>query len=449
MSATQNDQKAAVLAYHQNPVPGKIQIRVSKPCRTQQDLSKAYTPGVATPCLEIKERRELVNAYTGRGNAVAVVSDGTAVLGLGNIGPEAGMPVMEGKAVLFKHFADIDAYPICLGKVFTPEGKTDPKKVISVVETLEPTFAGINLEDIAGPACFEVETTLKQLMGIPVFHDDQHGTAIISLAAILNALKLVGKSIETARFVINGAGAAGISCVEFYIKAGLKRENVIICDSKGVVYKGRTDGMTAEKERLATSSPARTLAEAFEGADVFVGLSVAKSVTGDMVRRMAKDPIIFAMANPTPEIFPDEAHAAGAKVVGTGRSDYPNQVNNVLGFPGIFRGALDCCAVQITDDMKMAASLALAELGTAEIPAAVKAVLADAYPQDAAAGMFEGANPLKATFVIPKPFDPRVVPHVARKVVEAAMREGAARTSIADLDAYEAEVFTRIQESHR
>lgn len=442
------DLKQEALAYHSDPVPGKISIRVSKPCVTQKDLAMAYTPGVAQPCLEIHKQKDLVNTYTGRGNAVGVVSDGTAVLGLGNIGPEAGMPVMEGKAVLFKYFADIDAYPICLGRVFTPEGKTDAKKVISVVETLEPTFGGINLEDIAGPACFEVETTLKAKMGIPVFHDDQHGTAIISLAAILNALKLVGKNIGDVKFVVNGAGAAGISCVEFYIRAGLKRENVVICDSKGVVYKGRTEGMTPEKEKLATTSTARTLTEAFVGADVFMGLSVANCVTGEMVKTMAKDAIIFAMANPTPEIFPDIALAAGAAVVGTGRSDFPNQVNNVLGFPGIFRGALDCCALQITDDMKMAASLALAELGTVEISEDVKALLAKSYPVDAAAGMFEGKNPLKASFVIPKPFDPRVVPHVARKVVEAAIMEGVAQRSIPDLDAYEASVFTRVQNSH-
>ncbi len=439
----------ASLNYHKDPVPGKIAIRVSKPCVTKDDLSKAYTPGVAQPCLRIKEQKDLVNTYTGRGNAVAVVSDGTAVLGLGNIGPEAGMPVMEGKAVLFKHFADIDAYPICLGKVFKEDGTTDAKKLIDVVETLEPTFAGINLEDIGGPACFEVETTLKQRMGIPVFHDDQHGTAIISLAAILNALKLVGKKISEARFVINGAGAAGISCSEFYIRGGARRENVIICDSKGVVYKGRPSGMTVEKERLATTSPARTLAEALVGADVFLGLSVPKCVTGDMVKSMAKDAIIFAMANPTPEIFPDEAIAAGAGVVGTGRSDFHNQVNNVLGFPGIFRGALDCGASQITDGMKMAASLALAELGTMQISDEDKASLAASYPEDAAAGIFNGENPLKRELVIPKPFDPRVVPHVARMVAEAAMAEGVALDPIDDLDAYEKSVRVRITASQQ
>ncbi len=443
------DPKAAVLHYHQRPIPGKIRIRVSKPCKTQTDLSMAYTPGVAQPCLEIHRDKALVNEYTGRGNAVAVVSDGTAVLGLGNIGPEAGLPVMEGKAVLFKRFADIDAYPICLGKVLKADGRTDAAKVIAVTECLEPTFGGINLEDIAGPACFEVETELKKRMGIPVFHDDQHGTAIISLAGLLNALKLVGKPIETVKLTVNGAGAAGISCVEFYIAAGLRRENVTMVDSKGVIYKGRTEGMTVEKARLAADTSARTLADAFVGADVFIGLSVANCVTVEMVKSMAPQAVIFAMANPVPEIAPDLAWSAGAAVVGTGRSDFANQVNNVLGFPGIFRGALDVQAVQISDGMKMAASLALAEIANEEVPADVKAYLATAYPADAKAGMFDGANPLKRTCVIPKPFDPRVVPRVARYVAAAAMREGIAKRPVADLVAYEAAVRARIAATNR
>jgi malate dehydrogenase (oxaloacetate-decarboxylating)(NADP+) len=436
------DIREAALEYHRSPVPGKIQIRLSKPCRTQRQLSLAYTPGVAIPCQAIEADPEQVWELTGKGNTVAVVSDGTAVLGLGNIGPAAGLPVMEGKCVLFKHFADIDAFPLCLGKVFKADGRTDAQKLIGVVETLEPTLGGINLEDIGGPACFEVETELKRRMGIPVFHDDQHGTAIISLAGVLNAL--TGRRIADTRFVLNGAGAAGIACAEMYIAAGARRENFILCDSKGAIHKGRAEGMTPEKARLAADTPARTLAEALAGADVFVGLSVANCVTAEMVRAMAPQAIIFAMANPTPEIFPDVAWGAGAAVVGTGRSDFANQVNNVLGFPGIFRGALDVRAAQITEEMKMAAARALAGLAREEVPADVKAYLAEAYPADADAGMFDGADPLRPTCVIPKPFDPRVVPRVARCVAEAAMRTGIARRTIADLAAYEESVRVRV-----
>lgn len=431
------------LIYHKEPTPGKIAIQVTKPCVTADDLSNAYTPGVAQPCLEIKKNKADVNVYTGRGNAVAVVSDGTAVLGLGNIGPEAGLPVMEGKAVLFKHFADIDAYPICLSKVHDANGKTDVAKLIAVTETLEATFAGINLEDIGGPACFEVESELKKRMGIPVFHDDQHGTAIISYAAIINALKLVGKKPEEAKVVISGAGAAGIGCAAFYVRGGLRRENIVMCDSKGVIRSDRA-GLTPEKAQFATSRDLQTLADALKGADIFMGLSVPKAVSAEMVRSMAPNPILFAMANPVPEIYPDEAIAAGAAVMGTGRSDYPNQVNNVLGFPGIFRGALDVGAKQITDDMKMAAALALAELGETPVSDEDKALLAVAYPKEASEGVFDGTNPLKASYVIPKPFDPRVVPHVARKVAEAAIAEGVATKCIADFDAYERSVRERI-----
>ncbi len=443
------DIKTAALNYHQNPVPGKVAVRVTKPCATQQELSLAYTPGVAIPCKEIEANPETVWKYTGRGNAVAVVSDGTAVLGLGNIGPAAGLPVMEGKCVLFKHFADIDAIPLCLSKVFNADGTTDAKKLISVVETLEPCLGGINLEDIAGPACFEVETTLKARMGIPVFHDDQHGTAIISGAAVVNALKLVGKKIEDAKFVVNGAGAAGISCSEFYIALGARRENFILCDSKGVIYKGRTVAMTPEKQRFAADTQARTLTEAMRGADLFIGLSVANCVTPEMVRAMAPNAIIFPMSNPTPEIMPDLAWQAGAAVVGTGRSDFPNQINNVLGFPGIFRGALDTRAKQINEAMKLAASLALAELANEEIPAGVKQYLLTAYPGEAATGMFDGKNPLKKTYVIPKPFDPRVVPRVARFVAKAAMETGVAQVQIPDLDAYEKALAARIARKDR
>jgi malate dehydrogenase (oxaloacetate-decarboxylating)(NADP+) len=438
--------KEQALKYHQEPTPGKLEIFSTKPCLTKDDLSLAYTPGVADPCLEIHANIENVYKYTIKGNCVAVVSDGTAVLGLGNIGPEAGLPVMEGKCVLFKRFADIDAIPICLGKVFDAKGRTDADKLISVVETFEPFLGGINLEDIGSPACFKVETTLKKLMGIPVFHDDQHGTAIISTAAVLNAVKLTGRQMSTARFVLNGAGAAGIACAEMYIRAGADRKNFLMVDSKGVIHADREDYATLneEKKNFANKTSARTLTEAMKGADVFIGVSVANCVTEEMVRGMAKDAIIFAMANPTPEIMPDLAWKAGAAVVGTGRSDFANQVNNVLGFPGIFRGALDTRASQITEEMKIAAAFAIAETATFEIPANVKAQLAAAYPADAKAGMFEGKNPLKPTYVIPKPFDPRVVPHVARCVAEAAMKCGVAKIQIEDLDAYEKSVTDRV-----
>ena len=443
--AQKPDIREASLKYHREPQPGKIETGLTKACETQGELSLAYTPGVAVPCEEIHADPSKVWEYTGKGNAVAVVSDGTAVLGLGNIGPDAAMPVMEGKSVLFKRFADIDATPVCLTHVFDAEGRTNPAKLIEVVATLEPTYGGINLEDIAGPACFEVETELKRRMGIPVFHDDQHGTAIISLAGVLNALKLMGKRIEDVRITVNGAGAAGIACSEFYISAGARRENFIICDTKGVVYKGRTAGMTPQKEKLAAATSKRTLAEAIEGADVFVGLSVANCVTSEMVRRMAPKAVIFAMANPTPEIFPADALAAGVAVVGTGRTDFPNQVNNVLGFPGIFRGALDVRARDINEEMKRAASAALSELACEEVPAEVRAFLAKAYPEDTRKGVFDGRNPLKESYVIPKPFDPRVVPRVARKVAEAAMASGVSRLRIDNLDAYEASVTARVR----
>lgn len=432
------------LEYHSVPAAGKLSVVPTKPCETQHDLSLAYTPGVAQPCLEIKERPEDVYKYTNKGNSVAVVSDGTAVLGLGNIGPAAGLPVMEGKSVLFKRFADIDAVPLCLGGVLGSNGKTDPEKLIEATATIEPTFGGINLEDIGGPACFKVERTLKERMGIPVFHDDQHGTAIISLAALINASKLTGKKIEDMKVVVNGAGAAGIGCALFYISAGVRKENLVICDSKGVIYKGRPIGMTPYNEPLATELPCRTVGEALVGADVFLGVSVGNCVTKDMVRSMAEKPVIFAMANPVPEIQPADAYEAGAFIVGTGRTDYPNQINNVLGFPGIFRGALDVRAKDINEDMKLAASKALAELACVEVPQDVKAILTHAYPADAANGMFDGKCPLSASYVIPKPFDPRVVPHVARYVAEAAIATGVAQLEISDFDAYELAVAKRI-----
>lgn len=439
-----NNLKESSLEYHAKPVPGKISVETTKPCKTQDDLSMAYTPGVASPCLAIKDNPEDVWRYTSKGNLVAVVSDGTAVLGLGNIGPAAGLPVMEGKAVLFKRFADIDAVPLCVGGVFKENGRTDAAKLIEFTEKLEPTFGGINLEDIGSPACFAVEQTLKKRMSIPVFHDDQHGTAIISLAALLNALDLVGKKIEDCRFVVSGAGAAGISCSEFYISAGARRENFLMLDSRGVITKDRP-GLTPEKARFAADTDRRTLADALKGADVFLGLSVGNCVTTEMVKSMAPGAVIFAMANPVPEIFPADAWAAGAAVVGTGRTDFPNQINNVLGFPGIFRGALDVRATDITESMKLAASRALAELAREAAPADALEVLKEAYPKDYADGMFNGENPLKNTYVIPKPFDIRVVPRVARYVAEAAMKEGVAGVEISDLAAYEKAVAARIK----
>lgn len=432
--------------YHAKGRKGKIALRTIKPCATQRDLSLAYSPGVAGPCMEIEKNKDAVWEYTARGNMVAVVSDGTAVLGLGNIGPEAGLPVMEGKAVLFKSFAGIDAFPICLNNVFDEKGRTDADKLIETVRRLEPTFGGINLEDIGAPACFKVERELKKLMGIPVFHDDQHGTAIISLAAIINACKVTGRKISECKFVVSGAGAAGISCAEYYILAGARRENFILCDSKGVISKRRTDiPPSSEKARFAVDGDAATLDDAVEGADIFIGLSVAGCLTKEMVGRMASKPIIFAMANPIPEINPMLALEAGAAVVGTGRSDYPNQINNVLGFPGIFRGALDTRSTDINEEMKLAASRALAELASKKIPDAVLAVLAKAYPEDFKRGVFAGDNPLKAEFVIPKPFDPRVVPKVASYVAEAAMRSSVARVKL-DLSDYEREVAERVAE---
>ncbi len=438
-----SDLNTEALSYHAEPTAGKLVVNASKPCLTQHDLALAYTPGVAKPCLEIQEKPADVYRYTGKGNNVAVVSDGTAVLGLGNIGPMAGLPVMEGKCVLFKRFADIDAMPLCLTKVFGPDGRTDADKLIAAVETLEPTFGGINLEDIAAPACFKVETELQQRMGIPVFHDDQHGTAIISLAALMNAALLTGKQLSEMKVVGNGAGAAGLSCLEFYIRMGVRRENVVVCDSHGVIT--RQNASNPAKLAVATDrTDVHSLADALKGADLFLGCSVGNCVTPEMVKSMAPGAVVFAMANPVPEIMPELAVAAGAAVVGTGRTDFPNQINNVLGFPGIFRGALDVRASNITVGMQLAAAKALAELAQQPVEGEVRKALVAAYPEDAAKGLFDGQNPLKSSYVIPKPFDPRVVPHVARFVAQAAMDEGVAQATITDLDAYEAATTKRL-----
>jgi len=410
--------KQDALDYHSQGRRGKIEVVSTKPCETQHDLSLAYTPGVAVPCLEIAANPADGYKYTAKGNLVAVVSNGTAVLGLGDIGPLAGKPVMEGKGVLFKRFADVDVFDIELDT-------KDPEEIIRIVRALEPTFGGINLEDIKAPECFHIEEELKKTMTIPVFHDDQHGTAIISGAGLLNALEIVGKKIDAVKVVFSGAGAAGIACARFYITLGVRRENLILCDTKGVVYRGRKEGMNPYKEFFALDTPCRTLADAMKGADVFAGVSVKGVVTKDMVRSMAKDPIIFAMANPDPEItYEDALDARPDVIMATGRSDYPNQINNVLGFPFIFRGALDCMATAINDEMKLAASHALARLAKEDVPDAV----IKAY----------GGERLKfgRTYIIPKPLDPRVLLWEAPAVAKAAMLSGVARKPIEDLAAY-------------
>jgi malate dehydrogenase (oxaloacetate-decarboxylating)(NADP+) len=414
------------LAYHSRGRKGKIQVVPTKPTASQRDLSLAYSPGVAVPCKEIEKEPLLAYEYTAKGNLVAVISNGTAVLGLGNIGALAGKPVMEGKGVLFKRFADIDVFDL---EVAT----TDVEEFIRTVKLLEPTFGGINLEDIRAPECFEIERRLKAEMGIPVFHDDQHGTAIISGAALLNALEIAGKRIEDVRIVFSGAGAAALSCARLYLQLGARRENLILYDRGGVIYRGRTENMDPYKAEFAADTPARTLAEAMEGADVFIGLSIGGIVTPEMVRSMARDPIVFAMANPDPEIGYDEARAARPDaIVATGRSDYPNQVNNVLGFPFLFRGALDVRASDINDTMKLAAVAALAELAREDVPDAVLR----AY---GLASLRFGRE-----YLIPKPFDYRVLLRVPPAVARAAMESGVARVPIEDFEAYHRRLETMI-----
>ncbi len=417
--------KEEALEYHSGTRAGKIEVTPTKPCVTQKDLSLAYTPGVAEPCREIQKNPDDVFKYTARGNLVAVVSNGTAVLGLGDIGPAAGKPVMEGKGVLFKRFADIDVFDI---EVDTH----DPDELIRTVKLLEPTFGGINLEDIKAPECFYIEEELKKQMNIPVFHDDQHGTAIISGAGLLNAIELTGKKMEKIKVVVSGAGAAGIACAKFYIELGVRKENIILCDSKGVIYKGRKERMNPYKEFFAAETEARTLADALKGADVFFGVSGPNLVTQEMVRSMADHPVIFAMANPDPEITYEEATSARDDVImATGRSDYPNQVNNVLGFPFIFRGALDVRATAINEAMKVAAAHALADLAKEPVPYTVM----KAYRLE---GLEFGRE-----YVIPKPFDPRVLIWEASAVAKAAMESGVARIEI-DIDEYKEKLEARL-----
>ena len=406
------------LEYHSMGRKGKIEVISTKPCQTAADLSLAYSPGVAEPCLAIQKNPEDAYKYTAKGNLIAVVSNGTAVLGLGNLGALAGKPVMEGKGILFKRFADIDVFDIELDT-------EDPDEIIKACQLLEPTFGGINLEDIKAPECFYIEETLKKTMKIPVFHDDQHGTAIISSAALINALLLVDKKIEDIRIVVNGAGASANSCAKLAIALGVKPNNMIMCDTKGVIYKGRVEGMNPYKALFAADTPFRTLEEAAAGADVLFGLSAKGAFTPEMVASMAPNPIIFAMANPDPEITPEAAHAVRNDVIiATGRSDYPNQVNNVLGFPFIFRGALDCRATCINEEMKLAAVKALAQLAREEVPDSVS----KAYGNKKFAF---GPN-----YIIPKPFDPRVLLHVAPAIVQAAMESGVARQPIDDMAKY-------------
>ena len=406
------------LDYHSSGRVGKIEVNPTKACLTARDLSLAYSPGVAAPCLEIAKNPDDVYKYTAKGNLVAVLSNGTAVLGLGNIGPLAGKPVMEGKGVLFKRFADIDVFDIEINN-------NTVEDVVRTVKSLEPTFGGINLEDIKAPECFEIERQLQEIMDIPVFHDDQHGTAIIGGAAFLNAVEITGRDIAKTTVVVSGAGAAAIATALFFIELGVKKENILMADSKGVIWKGRTDGMNKYKDFFANDTKARTLADALKNADCFIGCSAKGLVSKDMVKSMAKNPIIFAMANPDPEITPEEvAEVRDDAIMATGRSDYPNQVNNVLGFPFIFRGALDVRARKINEQMKKAAAYALAELAKEEVPDDVKR----AYGNE---NFSFGRN-----YLIPKPFDKRVLTRVSPAVAKAAMDSGVARVRIEDMNAY-------------
>ena len=413
------------LAFHLEPTPGKFEITATVPMTTQRDLSLAYSPGVAVPCLAIAENPGLAYDYTNKGNLVAVISNGTAVLGLGNLGALGSKPVMEGKAVLFKRFADVNSIDIELDT-------EDPDEFCKAVKLMGPTFGGINLEDIKAPECFIIEQRLKEEMDIPVFHDDQHGTAVICAAGLINALHLSGKKIEDVKIVLNGAGAAGIACLELLKSMGAKNENCIMCDTKGVIYQGRTEGMNQWKSAHAVITDARTLDEAMKGCDVFLGVSAKGAVTPSMVASMAENPVIFAMANPDPEITPEEAHEVRVDaIVATGRSDYPNQVNNVLGFPYLFRGALDIHARAINDEMKIACAHALAQLAREEVPDEV----ALAYGKNLTFGR---------DYIIPTPFDPRLIHRIPPAVAKAGMDTGVARRPIIDIEAYEVSLKSRM-----
>lgn len=414
------------LDYHENGRAGKIEVCPSKPCKNAEDLSLAYTPGVAKPVLAIEENAEDAYKYTAKGNLVAVISNGTAILGLGDKGALASKPVMEGKGILFKRFADIDVFDIELNE-------KDPDKIISIIKALEPTFGGVNLEDIKAPECFKIEQTLIKECSIPIFHDDQHGTAIICSAGLMNAAEVAGKKLSEIKIVFNGAGAAGISCAKMFVASGVKIDNIIMCDSKGVITKEREGSVTEEKRIFARDVKMKTLAEAMKEADVFVGLSVADCVTEDMLKSMTKNPIVFAMSNPNPEIKYELAISARKDIImATGRSDYPNQINNVLGFPFIFRGALDVRSRYISEGMKMAAALALAALAKEKVIDDVK----NAYGRD-----FEFGR----DYIVPKPFDRRVIEWVASSVAKAACDEGLAKNPITDFDAYKKSLSNRME----
>ncbi len=427
MCDSDKDMKEAALEYHRSGRKGKLEVIPTKPCDTAWELSLAYSPGVAEPCREIAKDENLSYEYTNRGNLVAVASNGTAILGLGNLGALAGKPVMEGKGVLFKKFADVDAYDIEIDT-------EDPDEFIKTVKYLEPTFGGINLEDIKAPECFYIEDKLKEEMDIPVFHDDQHGTAIISGAGLLNACEITGKKMSELKMAFNGAGASAIACAEFFISLGAKRENIIMCDSRGVIYKGRNAGLNPQKERFLVETDRRTIGDALVGADVFVGLSNGGAINQENVKSMAKNPIIFAMANPDPEILPVDAKEARSDVItATGRSDFANQVNNVLGFPFIFRGALDVRATKINDEMKVAAAYSLAALAKEPVPDKV----ARAYGNQ----KFE----FGPDYIVPKPFDPRVLVWESAAVAQAAMETGVSRIKI-DIDSYKQSLEDRIKD---
>lgn len=421
--------KQEALDYHSSGRKGKVEVVCTKDFNNQKDLSLAYTPGVAEPCLKIKAETNKVYDYTAKGNLVAVISNGTAVLGLGDIGPEASKPVMEGKGLLFKVFADVDIFDIEINE-------KDPQKLIEIVRSLEPTFGGINLEDIKAPECFIIEEELKKTMNIPVFHDDQHGTAIISGAALLNALKIANKKIENAKIVFNGAGAAGISCARLFVSLGAKKNNIILCDSKGVVRNDNA-GNNIYKQEFATSLDIKTLKEAIAGADVFTGVSAGNVVSKEMIKSMAANPIVFAMANPDPEIsYEDATRARPDVIMATGRSDYPNQVNNVLGFPFIFRGALDVRASKINEEMKIAAAHALSELAHKPVPDYV----CKAYNKD--------RIEFGRDYIIPKPLDLRVIEYVAVAVAKAAISSGVARIMIDNWDEYIIQLRNRVKRVH-
>lgn len=423
-----NDLKKKALAYHcMNGVPGKTEVVPTKPCSTAEELSLAYTPGVAIPVLEIESDEQDAYCYTNKGNLIAVVSNGTAILGLGDRGALASKPVMEGKGVLFKRFADLDVFDIELDT-------KDPDKIIDIVKTMEPTFGGINLEDIKAPECFYIEKKLKEICNIPVFHDDQHGTAIISSAGLLNAIELTGRDIAETKIVFSGAGAAGMSCAKLFISLGVRKENLIMCDSRGVLYKGRKERMSLEKESVVNDTDARTLADAMKNSDVFIGVSVKDCVSPEMLLSMNKDPIVFAMANPDPEISYELARASRKDVImATGRSDFPNQINNVLGFPFIFRGALDVGATDITEGMKLAAVKSLALLAKEDVPE----IVTRAY-----GGMKFSFG---RDYIVPKPFDPRVIEWEAVAVAKAACDEGIAKKPITDWEEYRLSLRKRME----